>query len=124
MYLVKQSDGVEKEVEFAKNRIRSSANSHFVRIVDFRPFRLVSDGECKVYLEDNEESTEYMNEDVKFIENYIPSIQENYMEEEIVSDVKLPSGRWMECIKVSKKENGDVYFDALVDAYGTYNENN
>lgn len=124
MYLVKQSNGAEKEVEFAKNRIRSNTNSHFVWIVDFRPFRLVSDGECKVYLEDDEESSKYLEEDVKFIENYTPFIQENYMEEEIVSDVKLPSGRWMERIKVSKKENGDVYFDALVDAYGTYNESN
>ena len=103
--------------------IQSTANVSYNWIVDFRPFCIMDDTENKrTYLADNKDTIKYHEMDEKFIREYEPRIIEDAFGNKSCCDVKLPSGRWLEKITIEDECNGNITFKALVDAYGTYNE--
>lgn len=123
MIIIKSESGKILILEESNEKIESSINSKYVWLVDFRPFRMAGTSENgdRIYQADNEVFYNMHVQDEEFIKNYDPVILIDSFEHETVHDIKLPSGRWLEQIQITHK-NDKMIFKALVDAYGTYNE--
>lgn len=123
-FTVVASNGAKMELVNYAERILSSVNTKIEWLIDFRPFRIddTTDVDSDLYKADDQDTFQYHTMDEEFVKNYEPTIIVNEYGKKYCNDVKLPSGRWMEQISVLEETKNKIVFSALIDAYGTYNE--
>lgn len=111
-------------VKCTREIIKSRVNNKITWKVDYRPFYQIGNNEnnIKLYKADDTTSFEYHKQDEEFIETYEPIIKTTIDGKEFCNDIKLPSGRWIENITVDLHTETEIILLALIDAYGTYNE--